>query len=325
MKWNCLNFLTSARCSFLPIMRSFPSLYRFLNLIGLLQCEYSRKKDGFVIRSFMIPYSILFSLSLQTFLLVEGYAHINIIALSSFGVAHFDWFVTGGLLLFFTFYVILNLTTSLTILYNKKDHCKLLNELIEIEKESGSDNNLLACTSTALGIQKTFEMRVKLAYLAIVAIYFVAFPTYIFTYYGFNFVGFTRFISIYCHSIQYSCGHLYEMIIIEKMCANFKWLQEQINDEINLGQNFSRYNRYWNAAEKATTLFAFGKIPCLVCVNLILSLYWFCNYDRSQSFGILLTRQIVLYFIFFVCNNWHRLSSEVSMIYMYSVTFFKKS
>lgn len=296
-------------------MRSFPSLYRFFNLIGLLQCEYSREKDEFFIRSFMIPYSILFSLFLQTFLLVEGYAHINIIALGSFGDAHFDWFVTGGLSLFFILYVILNLTTSLTILYNKKDHCKLLNELIEIDKESGSNNNLLvACTSTALGIQKTFEMRVKLAYLAIVAIYLVAFPTYIFAYYGFTFVGFTRLISIYCHSIQYLCGHLYEMIIIEKMCANFKWLQEQLNDELNFGQNFSRYNRYWNAAEKATTLFAFGKIPCLVCVNLILSLYWFCNYDRSQKFGILLIRQIVLYFIFFVCNNWHRLSSEVSTI-----------
>lgn len=307
-------------------MRSFTSLCHIFNLFGLLQCVYSREKDEFIIRKFLIPYSILFSLALQTFLVVEGYAHINIIALNSFGQTHLDWFVTGGLLLFFILYVILNLSTSLTILYNSRDHCKLLNKLIEIDNDScsssGSSANLATSTSdvvvvSASGIQHTFEMHVKLSYLTIVAIYFVAFPTYIYAYFGITFIGFSRFISIYCHSVQYLFGHLYEFIVIEKMCANFKCLQEQLlllKDKTDLRQCFLKWHRYWMVAEEATKLFAFGKIPCLVCVNLILSLYWFCNYDRSENFAFLLIRQIVLYFIFVVCNNWHRLSSQVSMM-----------
>lgn len=296
-------------------MRSFESLYRLFNVFGILQCVYSREKDEFKIREFLIPYSIFMSLALQTFLVVEGYAHINIIALNNFGQTDFDWFVTGGLLLFFVLYIILNLSTSLTILYSSKDHCKLLNILIEIDKESSSGANLVL-TSNALGIQHTFEMHIKLSYFAIAAIYFVAFPIYMYAYFGISFIGITRFISIYCHSVQYLFGHLYEMVVIEKMCASFKRLQEQLlllNDELDLGQCFYKWHHYWSVARRATKLFGVGKIPCLVCVNLILSLYWFCNYDRTQNFVFLFIRQIVLYFVFVVCNNWHRLSNEVSM------------
>lgn len=307
-------------------MRSFTSFYRFLNLLGLLPCVYSREQDEFIVRKLLIPYSIFLTLAIQVYLLVEGYVHLDAIVptLNSFGQTEFDWFVTGGLLLFFIFYVILNLSTSFTILYNAKHHCKLLNKLIAIDRESGIDGvNLVTCKSTASGAQKTFEMHVKLAYLTIVAIYFVAFPTYIYGYFGITFLGFARFISIYCHSMQYLLGHLYEMIVIEKLCANFKRLHEQLNDELHLGEYFLTCHRYWKMSKKATALFAFGKIPCLVCVNLILSLYWFCNYDQSQNFVFLFIRQVVLYFIFFVCNNWHRLLSEVSIMFLLLKDFYK--
>lgn len=289
-------------------MRSFPTIYRLLNLFGILQCVYERDKMKFVLRKFLIFYAIFFSLSLQVFLLIEGYVHIDVIALSSFGETHFNWFVTSGLLLFFSLYVILNLSASLTILYNIKKHCKLLNKLIKIDKQS--TNLVVTNTKSAAGIQHTYELHIKLWYFAIVAIYFVAFPTYIYAYFGITVIGITRFIAIYCHSVQYLFGHLYEMIVIEKLCSHFKRLQ--LRDDVCVRQYFLLWHRYWALAVKATKFFAFSKIPTLVCVNLILSLYWFCNYDRLQNFLFFFVRQIVLYFVFVVCHNWHRLANEVS-------------
>lgn len=290
-------------------MLNFLHIYSVFNIVGILQLKFSKKDDTFTINKLLIPYSILIAVLFQLFILFEGHANMAIVAVNAFGCPDLGPFVKFVLAIDFISYVVLNLTTSLAILLRRRSHCKLLNKLMKTDK--------IICIQlrNVSHDERNFIFRVKSVYGIILIIFAVMFPWHSYNYFGVTMIGFARYISINCHSVQYIFGHFYEMIVMEKVLAYFKTLERNVEaDPKNIREYFDLYETFWKIAVKATNLFGFRKITCLTSVNLIVSFYWFCNYDRMENFLYLMVRQIVLGYIFIICNNWHRLDRQVSAI-----------
>lgn len=299
-------------------MLTFTSIYRIFNFFGVLQSVYSASDRRFTIYKPLIPYSVCVSLLTEAYIIIEGRVNTFEVTKSTFGRETRDqdsWFITFALLVDFSCYVILNVSTFWTILYKRRSHCELLNELLVI------DQNLIFRIGTKKE-QNTVKYRVQAVCYLFAVMHFIAYPVYRITTFGFSKIGLARLISVNFHTLQFEFGHMLEMIVMEKLYANFKILQNNFGDkhvvrvDVALRRCISQYQHLWKLSKCATELFGFHKIFCLTCVNLLISLYFFYNYDRMENFGWSLIRQMTLYFIFVICNNWHRLMEQVRPIFV---------
>lgn len=294
-------------------MLNFSKIYKILNICGILQSSFSPTDDGkFLIRKFLFPYSLTLAFAFQVFILYEGYCHKNIVALHAFGRPNLDLFVIFVLTMDYFSYVALNLSTSLPIIFQGKSHCALLHKLLETDTRVNSHRNFTR-------ENKHFVSRIKLTYHIIISIFLFAFPWHSYKYFGATILALSRYISINFHSVQYIFGHFYEMIVMEKVLTYFKVLEMDFgeiswDDHLIVREHLQLYETFWKIANKATRLFGSKKIICLTSVNLIVSFYWFCNYDRMENFFYLIIRQVILGYIFIICNNWHRLDGQVSVL-----------
>lgn len=295
-------------------MLTFTSIYRVFNFFGVLQAVYSTKNRKFSLFKPLVPYSVCIFLLTEGYIIIEGRVNTFEVTKATFARetrAQDSWVITLALLVDFTSYVILNASTFMTILHKRDAHCELLNQLLVIDENPifrvGMERE-----------QSTVKYRVQAVYYSFAIMHFIAYPVYRYVHFGFSWLALARLISVNFHTLQFEFGNLYELIVMEKLSVNFKILRKHIGDkhvvrvDVALRRCISQYEHLWKLSKFATELFAFHKIFCLTCVNLLISLYFFYDYDRMDIYsGWSLLRQTLLYFIFVICNHWHRLMEQV--------------
>lgn len=291
-------------------MKEFRLIFQICTLLGVLHSKNSSKNGHFTLAKLLVPYSILLSLFIVSFIVIEGYVNRDDIAALTFGhltTAHqHHWFINFTLLLHFTSDTITNVCTVVTILMHKAQHCNLLNQLLEIE--------------TTLGASNTHKSRIHATFYALLFNHLIAFPLYIYLQIGVSWFSLTRLIAVNFHSVQYEFGHLYEMVVLGKLTTFFSSVSLlKMNDEADVRHFIVQFDSVLTLTKSAMKLFQVNKIVCLICINLLFSFSFFYDLDRIENIELsflhwisIFLRQSVLGIIFVVCNNWHGLMEQVS-------------
>lgn len=117
-------------------MKNFPPLRWFFVILGFVQVRYEPKVDKFKIDPFLTAYAVLVSFVIQSYRTYSLVTPFVIVAEAEY-LAQTKHVWIGNLLIYIDFVIlyILNTCTIGLILMKMRRHSKLLNSLIQFQKE----------------------------------------------------------------------------------------------------------------------------------------------------------------------------------------------
>lgn len=115
-------------------------------------------------------------------------------------------------------------------------------------------------------------------------------------------------------SIDYMIGHLFEFVFLQKVRKHFSILRGSFDtdDHRKLYDWLTLEMQLTKLAKICTRLFAESKVVLLLAANVLISIYWFYNYDLNINVYGSLFWQLIVSAIFILCHIWDKMSSEVS-------------
>lgn len=286
-------------------MNYFPC-HRLFIISGLFHAKCDPKHQRFKISKLFLVYGIFLTISIQFY---NVYEIIN--RLESIGSLLYDGSrheLMGKIIITLDhfFWMILNWSHPLIVLLKRHKISDYLNGLSECEKNLLQWNSKAQCDSNNKIIRT-----------------WIIFCLFLFTVgipFGFvmsDITSFSKILSGYAFTFGFIIGHLYEFVFFEKVRHNYSFLRSSFN--INDGHKrlwdwISSEAQLMKLSKLNASIFAVSKIALLLSANMLISVYWFYNYDLKTRITGSIVWQSFISVIFILCHIWDRLSNEVSFI-----------
>lgn len=278
-------------------MKKFPPFRIIFNSFGIFISNYDSITDKFVTNRKFIVYSSILTLSLQlinffnTTSDIRNNVESNVMNFNHTFLSKFV-FKLDFILLF-----VLSLSTIVNISVHRKRHTKILNYLVKIDAENG--------------FTREITLKTRMIISLMIVHYCVGPPlSEMFNHRLFKSVEWLYLMSLYSVLGQYYIGHVYEFVLIERLCDHFTNICVK-NDDF-LTQKITIFNNLWGISKKFTKLFEVTKIPVLLAVAVQISIYSYYHYDFHYCIFSPLIWQTLVSIIFVICHSWHRLGTQVS-------------
>lgn len=135
-------------------------------------------------------------------------------------------------------------------------------------------------------------------------------------YYLSQFSSYSRLSFAFTLGFDLMFGHLFEFVFFETIRNHIKILRSSI--DIREGHSkvwewIALETRLWQLAKVGAVIFVKSKIVLLLSGNVLISIYWFYNYDLEINAVGSLIWQLFISAIFIVCFSWNQLANEVSL------------
>lgn len=115
-------------------------------------------------------------------------------------------------------------------------------------------------------------------------------------------------------SVFFTVTQLHEFVLFAKARYYYKSLQDHFYPQSH--PKFiiwaAMHDELWKISKMNCKMFALTKMINLVCVIVLMSAYWFYNYDNIMNMCASFAWQLTLLPVFFLCWSWNELDKEVS-------------
>lgn len=249
-------------------------LLKLFKFFGVSNFTYNRHKNSWKKRSNYLQYTILITITIQTFNVLSFCFRQHFIQQYFFKVS--DMTATSKIILVFdgAFWVTLNSSIMFEIILKGNGFFRVLNERSQISKILSTDFQ---------GMNKSDKDRFAFLAKSYILLVLIGIPTNVFVNYGNNFIAIFTFIS-HCFLIsQFLFGHLYELMFVEKYFNKFWVLQSALrsSSEVRVVKlSIKMHSECLKLARRTMKLFRWSKVMCLVCVLVLNSIYLFFKHER---------------------------------------------
>lgn len=282
-------------------METFPATFLF-NLIGIHPIKYSRVTKKYKICRFR---AIVCSLVLLLIFLLNIYrGFVNICNLrmlmkinknlNSLGkmtqqIDQLTWVVTHGV-------------SMVSVFVQRKRFCRLMNLL----------NSIVQKLLLYNFIKEPDVSNTKIFYNILVACLYIS----TFIYCGIRWAKIDSFVHsmfIAFFGIHFPVIKMYEYVFIEKSRYYLKMLIQNLNPECHQRLYFwlEIRKKLWKLSKMSWKCFVVTKTVNILGVVVIMSAYWFSNYDNRDIF-VSLAWEMTMLPTFVLCYTWSKLDKQVS-------------
>lgn len=115
-------------------------------------------------------------------------------------------------------------------------------------------------------------------------------------------------------AIHFIVSILYEFVFFAKARFYFKSLQNNLKPKYHPKLHIwvTMHQELWKISKMNCKLFGATKMIRLLCANVLMSAYWFYNYDSVMNVCASFAWQATIIPIFSLCWSWNQLDKEVS-------------
>lgn len=261
-------------------------------VMGLFHLKYFPKTQKFKTSKFLRNYSIILAIAIYVYCLFYYYKKFGISWINFETMQLREVIVCIDYSLEFGMAIL----TYILILMKRNQICFLLNNIMEFTKYFNHKKNV-----------NFFKYKVLYGTLMTVIIGGLICNGNVNGYFN---AGLIVGILLPMH---YFFGHIYEMILLETLLINFKFLVFDLYTiPENLHQNLTLYFKICKICKMSSRIFNCNKIFTLLCFSILFSIYWFYNFDNIVSVFNGVLWQLNFMPVILVCNSWNRINGQVS-------------
>lgn len=283
-------------------MANFPCRQFFL-ISGFIHSKYDSTQNSFKISKVLLLYGIVVTITIQSYNYFQIFVELGSLAESLYSGSRHESMGKLVLSLDNVFWMIINCIHPVTIIVHQDKIVRYMNDFMEYEK------NLSCFDRTSHNIDKKIRNRIMI----FLSLFFVSLPS-----------CFVPAISIsvplvllaYTIAFDFIIGQLFECIFLQRVRYHFLFLRASFfvshDGHGKLYEWLSLEMQLMKLAKLCERIFAKSKVVFLLGANVLISVYWFFNYDINVNiFGSLLWQSVVSS-IFMLCHVWDKMASEVS-------------
>lgn len=288
-------------------MNGFPILRQVFLLLGLIYTK--RSLDEYRSSRVLTTYGlfiILATISFNALAMLSGFA-IKIEAQMLVDKSHalVGAFIT---LTCFVLLFIVSASTSIAIFLRRNEQTRVFNCFNRIRSDFANTFKMTRrCERKFERKLTTFTMLLLMPILvgpAVTVLMNLSLPSEL---------SWLHMLVLYALQVHYYIGHLFELVLVEKIQFYFSTLSKQVACD-SLRRYISCYSDLWRLTCICIQIFDINKIICLAAVTFTMAIYWFFQYDLQISVWPPLFWQLIISIVFSTCHSWHRLSSEVCQL-----------
>lgn len=284
------------------MMASFPCRQIFL-ISGFFHSKYDPNQSSFKISKVLLLYGIVVTITIQSFNSFQIFIKLGSLAASLYSGSRHESMGKIVMSLDDFFWMIINCIHPATIIVHQGKIVKYMNDFMEYEL------NLSCFDRSSHNIDKKIITRIMIC----LSLMFVSLSS--------CFIKSTSFsvpvaLLVYTIAFDFIIGQLFEFVFLQKVRYHFSFLRSSFfityDGHGKLYEWLSLEMQLTKLAKLCGRIFANSKVVFLLAGKVLISVYWFFNYDINLNiFGSLLWQSVVSS-IFMLCLIWDKMSSEVS-------------
>lgn len=282
------------------MMASFPCRQFFL-ISGFFHSKYDQ--SSFRISKMLLLYGIVVTITIQSFNSFQLFIQLGLLAETLYSGSRHESMGKIVLSLDNFFWMVINLIHPVTVIVHKSKIVKYMNDFMEYEM------NLSCFDRTSHNIDKKIRTRTMM----FLSLFFVSLPSCVVQATS---VSVPMVLLAYTIAFDFIIGQLFEFVFLQKVRYHFLFLRASFfithDGHEKLYEWLSLEMQLTKLAKLCGRIFAKSKVVFLLAGKVLISVYWFFNYDININvFGSLLWQSVVSS-IFMLCHVWDKMASEVS-------------
>lgn len=294
-------------------VKSINPLLRIFLLMGLIQLVYDKNTKQFQEKRILIVYSICLTL------LFQGTFYATLTPLIFSHDRDIESFLRAFVELSEAlFWIANNILIAFSILTTRKTQCWVLNELLRLERAVMSPKIDWASANQSL---KTTVNR----FILLLFIYFIVlYPPAIYVCFVIvlkSALTLPDILGCYLCVLQFIFGNLYQMVIYQKLCLNFRAIKAYVEKNLNsnrpqkrkLRQVMETFCKMWVLSRRMVKTGRYSYVGCLIGVNYLMSFYLYYEYLNLDTIGSMIVWIAATSLTFFSCYYWGMVCHEVSL------------
>lgn len=279
-------------------MATFPCRQLF-TIAGFFHSKYDPTQNNFKFSKTLLVYGVVLTIIMQGFNILQIFFLLEPERSVTYVGSGHEWI--GQLVIFLenVFWMVINLAHPVIIIVRRRHIAKYINGFVEYEKKLSSLDKDPNVTDKQLETSVIFWL--IFGCLVVLGC--------------FGLGGYTSFYEIVIGlpiTFEFILGHLFEFVFLKKVRKHLIILQGSFNTDGKLHDWLSLEMQLIKLAKLCGRIFVNLKIVLLLSATMLLSVYWFMNFDIEVNICSALLWQLLISTVLMLCHIWDEMSSEVS-------------
>lgn len=200
-------------------------------------------------------------------------------------------------------WIVIHSFSTIFVFFRMKGFCKLLNSL----------NNVVQKLVTSRIVSETNVVNKKICRIISATLFSISICIYFGLRWSYS-ISIKTYISYWILGLHFPMVQIYEIVFFEKARFYLASLQHSFHPKNHQKLHFwvTVQQELWKISRLNCKLFAHIKVVSLMGTIVLISAFWFYNYDRFMSICASFAWQLTHIPIFFLCWKWNELDKEVS-------------